>query len=159
MTVELKNTSGGKRAGDVEYFPSGRQTYLAPMPLPTSEHPFCPYISGYNETFLDFGGGEPNVFSYQIWLGGPFSCSCLTAFGFPLLAGFIFAILGSSAESIYYVIIDMFFATWRSAVGMWLLSSAICLFVWFQAHNLFTDRKSTRLNSSHITRSRMPSSA
>ena len=42
MTVALKNTSGGKRAGDVEYFPSGRQTYLAPLPLPTSEHPFCP---------------------------------------------------------------------------------------------------------------------
>ena len=81
MTVELKNTSGGKRAGDVEYFPSGRQTYLAPLPLPTNEHPFCPYISGYNDTFLDFGGGEPNVFSYQIWLGGPFTCSCLVAFG------------------------------------------------------------------------------
>ena len=146
MSGPVENSASNNRAGDVEYFPSGRQTYLAPLPLPTSEHPFCPYISGYNEIFLDFGGGEPNVFSYQIWLGGPFSCSCLVAFGFPLLAGFIFAILGSSAESIYYVIIDMFFATWGSAVGMWLLSSAICLFVWFQAHNLFTKVIPTRFN-------------
>ena len=134
MTGSVENNASNNRAGDVEYFPSGRQTYLAPLPLPSSEHPSCPYITGYNDTFLDIGGGEPNVFSYQIWLGGPFTCSCLAAFGVPLLIGFIFAILGSSTESIYYVIIDMFFATWGAAVGMWLLSSAICLFVWFQAH-------------------------
>ena len=75
MTVKLKNTTGGKRAGDVEYFPSGRQTYLAPLPLPlplpTSEHPFCPYISGYNETFLDFGGGEPMFFPIKYGWGDP----------------------------------------------------------------------------------------
>jgi len=53
MTVELKNIPEGKRAGDVEYFPSGHQTYLAPLPLPTSEHPFCPYISGYMEYELN----------------------------------------------------------------------------------------------------------
>ena len=45
MIAALKNTSVGKRGGDVEYFPSGRQTYLAPLPLPTSVQPFCPYIS------------------------------------------------------------------------------------------------------------------
>ena len=146
MTVELKNTSGDKRAGDVEYFPSGRQTYLAPLPLPTSEHPCCPYISGYNDTFLDFGGGQPNVFSYQLWLGGPFTCSCIAAFGFPLLAGFIIAVLGSDAEEVYYAIIDCFFATWRYAFVMWLLGSFIFLLVWFQAHNLFTKVIPTRFN-------------
>ena len=146
MTVDLKNTSGGKRAGDFEYFPSGRQIYLAPLPLPTSEHPCCPYISAYNDTFLDFGGGEPNVFSYQIWLGGPFTCACIAAYGFPLLAGFLFAVFGSNAQEVYHAIIDCFFAVWRYAVGMWLLSSAICLFVWFQAHNLFTKVIPTRFN-------------
>ena len=146
MTVELKSKSGAKRAGDVEYFPSGRQTYLAPLPLPTSEHPFCPYISGYNETFLDFGGGEPNVFSYQLWLGVPFTGACIVAFGFPLLAGFLFAVLGSNAEEIYHAIIGCFFAAWRYAVVMWLLGTFIFLLVWFQAHNLFTKVIPTRFN-------------
>ena len=146
MTVGLKSKSGVNRAGDVEYFPSGRQTYLAPLPLPTSEDPFCPYISSYNDTFMDFGGGEPNVFSYQLWLGGPFTGACIVAFGFPLLAGFLFAVLGSNAEEIYHAIIGCFFAAWRYAVVMWLLGTFIFLIVWFQAHNLFTKVIPTRFN-------------
>ncbi len=146
MSGSAENNASNNRAGDVGYFPSGHQTYLAPLPLPTSEHPFCPYISGYNDTFLDFGGGEPNVFSYQIWLGGPFTCSCIVAFGFPLLAGFLFAVFGSNAEEVYHAIIDCFFATWRYAVGMWLLGSFIFLLVWLQAHSLFTKVIPTRFN-------------
>ena len=34
-----------RRAGDVEPFLTGRKTYLAPLPLPTDAHPYCPYIS------------------------------------------------------------------------------------------------------------------
>ncbi|MQT92734.1 hypothetical protein [Pseudomonas helleri] len=66
-----------KVAGDLEQFSGGQQTYLAPLPLPTAAEPYCPYIGDYNDIYLDFGGGEPNVYSYQIWLGGPFSSSCL----------------------------------------------------------------------------------
>ena len=58
------------RAGDIEPFLTGRKTYLAPLPLPTDAHPYCPYISDINDVYLDFGGGNPNVFSYQLWLGG-----------------------------------------------------------------------------------------
>ena len=63
-TLPIKKTVV-QRAGDVEYFLSGRQTFLAPSPLPTGEHPLCPYISGYNDTFMDFGGGESAEFS--VW--------------------------------------------------------------------------------------------
>ncbi len=146
MTVGLKSKSGVNRAGDVEYFPSGRQTYLAPLPLPTCEHPFCPYISGYNDTFLDFGGGEPNVFSYQIWLGGPFTCACIAAFGFPLLGGCMGLMLDGNFEKSLQAMVGIFEASWGTALLMWLLSSAICLFVWFQAHNLFTKVIPTRFN-------------
>ena len=111
MSGAKQNNVSHNRAGDVEYLNSSRQSYIAPLPLPTSEHPCCPYISGYNDIFLDFGGGEPNIFSYQIWLGGPFTCSCIAAFGFPLLAGFLFAVLGSNAEEVYHAIIGCFFAT------------------------------------------------
>ena len=98
MNRSLENNASNNRAGDVEYFPSGRQTYLAPLPLPSSEHPFCPYISGYNSTFMDFGGGQPNVFSYQIWLGVPFTCSCLVTFGAPILGFFMGLLLDGNFE-------------------------------------------------------------
>ena len=146
MSGAIENSASNNSAGDVQYFPSGRQTYLAPLPLPTCEHPFCPYISGYNDTFLDFGGGEPNVFSYQIWLGGPFTCSFLVAFGFPLLGGFMGLMLDGNFERSLQAMVGIFGASWGTALLMWSLSSAICLFVWFQAHNLFTKVIPTRFN-------------
>jgi len=76
------------RAGDVEPFPSGHTTYLAPLPLPTEASPYSPYVSDLNDTYLDFGGGMPQVFSWQVALGGPFSGAVLVLFGGRLLLGF-----------------------------------------------------------------------
>ena len=135
-----------KQAGDIEYFASGRQTYLAPLPLPTGAEPYCPYISDYNDVYLDFGGGEPNVFSYQMNLGLPFTSACLAAFGFPLFIGLSFALLGSDAEDVRYAVSDSFSAIWGIAIKMWLAGSAICLYVWFEHHNLFTKVIPTRFN-------------
>jgi hypothetical protein len=135
-----------KQAGDIEYFASGRQTYLAPLPLPTGAEPYCPYISDYNEAYLDFGGGEPNVFSYQVWLGGPFSCACLIAFGFPLVGGFLGLTLGYGAEESWVSMMEIFSATWGLAIELWLVTSAICLYVWFKNHNIFTQVIPTRFN-------------
>ena len=146
MNRSVENNASNNRAGDVEYFPAGRQTYLAPLPLPTSEHPFCPYISGYNETFMDFGGGQPNVFSYQLWLGGPFTCSCLVALGGPLLGGFIGLMLDGNFEKSWQFMVEIFLELFASAFGMWLLGTSIFLLVWFQAHNLFTKVIPTRFN-------------
>jgi len=50
------------RAGDIEPFPSGYTTYLAPLPLPTEASPHSPYVSDLNDTYLDFGGGIPKYF-------------------------------------------------------------------------------------------------
>ena len=146
MSASGENNASSNRAGDVEYFPSGHQTYLAPLPLPTSEHPFCPYISGYNDTFLDFGGGEPNVFSYQIWLGGPFTCSCLVAFGGPLLGGLFGIVFGNNFERILQSMAGIYGASSVPALGMWLLGSFIFFFVWLYHHNLFTKVIPTRFN-------------
>ena len=69
------------RAGDVEQFPSGYTTYLAPLPLPTEASPYSPYVSDLNDTYLDFGGGLPQVFSWQMTLGGPFTVATLVLLG------------------------------------------------------------------------------
>ena len=44
-----------RQAGDMEPFPSGRITYLAPLPLPTQSPPHCPYVGELNDVYLDFG--------------------------------------------------------------------------------------------------------
>ena len=135
-----------KKAGDIEYFASGRQTYLAPLPLPTGAEPYCPYISDYNEAYLDFGGGEPNVYSYQIWLGGPFSCACFSAFGFPLLLWLIGLALGYSSAESFDFSLEYFVFAWKYSAFMWLAGSAMCFYVWLQAHKLFTQVIPTRFN-------------
>ena len=135
-----------RRAGDIEPFLTGRKTYLAPLPLPTDAHPYCPYISDINDVYLDFGGGKPNVFSYQLWLGAPFSSSCFVAFGFPMISGFVAALLDFSPELVRELIEDVFFTSWPIAIMSWLFSTAICLIVWLKAHKLFTEIIPTRFN-------------
>ena len=135
-----------KKAGDFELFPAGRQTYLAPLPLPTKVQPCCPYISDYNDICLDSGGGRPNVYSYQIWLGIPFSSACIMAFGFPLFCWVMFLALGGSSTESWEFAVDSFYAVWGYALFMWLSGSAMCLYVWLEAHKLFTSVIPTRFN-------------
>ena len=135
-----------QRAGDVEYFTSGRQTYLAPFPMPTSEHPFCPYISGYNDAFMDFGGGQPKVFSYQFNLGVPFTFSCLVAFGIPLLGGLLMLMLGDTFQDGWGSVKGIFLVSWHYAFISWFFFSAIFLVIWLYHHNLFTKVIPTRFN-------------
>src|SRR5690606_8597316 len=62
------------KAGDTQPFPSGKITYLAPLPLPT-QHPAQDYshaVGELNDTYLDFGTGLPQVFGWQVLLGLPF---------------------------------------------------------------------------------------
>ncbi|NMY38325.1 MULTISPECIES: hypothetical protein [unclassified Pseudomonas] len=135
-----------RRAGDVEPFLTGRKTYLAPLPLPTDAHPYCPYISDINDVYLDFGGGKPNVPSYQLWLGAPFTFACFVAFGFPMISGFLAVLNDFSPDLVREVIEDVFFFSWPIAIMMWLFITAMCLFVWLKAHKHFTEVIPTRFN-------------
>ena len=138
--------SSSKHSGDVEYFPSGRLTYLAPLPLPTGAQPYCPYISGYSDTYLDFRGGEPNVFSYQLILGVPFTSACIVAFVFPLVMGFMGLTIESSAEEVTAFMFEFFLAIRIYAFYTWLAGSVLCFIPWLHAHNLFTKVIPTRFN-------------
>ncbi|WP_336353637.1 hypothetical protein [Pseudomonas atacamensis] len=57
-----------RRAGDVEPFPSGKTTYLAPLPLPTPMPPYGPHIGELNDVYMDFGLGQPQAFMWQMTL-------------------------------------------------------------------------------------------
>ena len=134
------------RAGDIKKMLTGTETYLAPLPLPTDAQPYCPYISDFNDVYLDFGGGKPNVFSYQLNLGGPFTFSCLLAFGSPVVGGFLGLVLDYPREDVADAVKGIFLAAWPVALAMWFFSTAICLYVWFQAHALYTKVIPTRFN-------------
>ena len=135
-----------KKAGDIELFPGGGQTYLAPLPLPTEAEPCCPYISDYNDTYLDFGGGEPNVYSYQIWLGVPFTSACLMSLGGSLLVWLMALALGDSATESWEFSVSYFLSAWKLSAFMWFAGSAMCFYVWLGAHKLFTSVIPTRFN-------------
>ena len=147
-SIEKKNspTPTPPRAGDIESFLTGRTTYLAPLPLPTNAHPYCPYISDINDVYLDFGGGNPQVFSYQLWLGGPFTCACIMAIGFPVLFFFLAALEGANAIESWDFAAGFFWAVLEHAIYMWLFGTTICLFVWLHHHKLFTEIIPTRFN-------------
>ena len=57
---------GVKKAGDIEPFPSGKITYLSPLPLPAPIPPYGPHIGELNQGYMDFGLGSPQVFSWQV---------------------------------------------------------------------------------------------
>lgn len=71
LSTQQPISGAPKKAGDIEYFSFGRQTYLAPLPLPTEAEPCCPYISDYNDTYLDFGGGERMFIHIKYGWAGP----------------------------------------------------------------------------------------
>lgn len=135
-----------KRAGDIEYFPAGQKTYLAPLPLPTGAQPYCPYISDYNDIYLDFGGGIPNVFSYQVNLGGPLAGTCLMTLGFSILFWFWGVFQGESAVESWLFARDYFWAAWPYGFKTWLAASTIFFAIWLYHHLLFIRVIPTRFN-------------
>lgn len=76
------------QAGEVESFPTGRLTYLAPKPLPTGALPvdYGRAVGTVTDHFLDFGVGNSFAFAWQMVLGGPFFGLLMGALVIPLLA-------------------------------------------------------------------------
>lgn len=76
------------QAGEIESFPTGRLTYLAPKPLPTGELPvdYGRAVGTVTDRYLDFGVGNSFAFAWQMVLGGPFGLFLLFAVIGPLLA-------------------------------------------------------------------------
>ena len=135
-----------RRAGDIEPFLTGRTTYLAPLPLPTDAHPYCPYISDINDVYLDFGGGKPNVFTYQLSLGMPFFCALFIGLGGPLLVLLWGLFYGYNLKESWEFAVDLFWFSREYAFYIWLSGSILCLPAWLHHHKLFTEVIPTRFN-------------
>ena len=121
MTLETPKAdiANAPRAGKVESFPSGRLTFLAPLPLPTglppTDHGHA--VGEVNDRYLDFGVGLPPVFGWQVTLGGPFGLFVMVAFVCPMTAFLMFYWLGNGlpdAIHAFWGVIEISF--W---IGFW----------------------------------------
>ena len=135
-----------RRAGDVEPFPSGKITYLAPLPLPTALPPHGPHIGELNEVYMDFGLGSPQVFMWQMTLGGPFSGAFSIAFLFPLIGGFMFFVFGMGWDDISHAIEGIFHETYGLALVTGFVTLLIGLGVWHHNHKKRLQIIPTRFN-------------
>ena len=144
--VPTPHLEQSRKAGDVEPFPSGRITYLAPLPLPTPLPPHGPHIGELNEVYMDFGLGSPEVFSWQVILGGPFSGAFMIAFLFPLFTGFLGVIFGYGRADIWDSMTGIFHEGHGYALVTGFCSLFIGLCVWLHNHNKRAEIIPTRFN-------------
>jgi hypothetical protein len=135
-----------KQAGDVEPFPSGRTTYLAPLPLPTQLPPHCPYVGELNDVYLEFGLGSPQAFSWQVTLGGPFNGFVMLSFLLPLIGGLIVMLMGAELPEVWEVIVGTHRAGWGLSVGVSCYALLMFLLIWFYMHNKYEEIIPTRFN-------------
>ncbi|MCX4217311.1 DNA-binding protein [Pseudomonas sp. MCal1] len=148
-----------RRAGDIEPFPSGKITSLAPLPLPTLMPPYGPHIGELNDGYMDFGLGTPQVFMWQVTVGLPFSGMFLVAFLFPLIGGFMFLLFGMGWDDISHAIKGIFDESFGLALlgGFWALS--ICIGVWHHNHKKRASIIPTRFNRQRCEVCFMPEGA
>jgi hypothetical protein len=144
--IAVPHLEQSRKAGDVEPFPCGKITYLAPLPLPTPLPPHGPHIGELNEVYMDFGLGSPQVFMWQMTLGGPFSITFSVIFLFPLFTGFLGIIFGYGWEDIWDSMIGMFDEGRGNALVVSPLMLLICLGVWLHNHNKRAEIIPTRFN-------------
>lgn len=135
-----------RRAGDVEPFPSGKTTYLAPLPLPTPMPPYGPHIGELNDVYMDFGLGQPQVFMWQMTLGGPFATSFSVLFLFPVITGFLGIIFGFGQEAIWASMLAIFEEACENTVFTGPFTLFIGLGVWHHVHKKRLSLIPTRFN-------------
>ncbi|MEB0080361.1 hypothetical protein QN406_25375, partial [Pseudomonas sp. MH10out] len=126
--------------------PSGRVTYLAPLPLPTQAPTHCPYVGELNDVYLDFGLGCPQVFAWQVTLGAPFNGFMMLSFGLPLFSGLIGILVGYDLSEAWALIVGTHGVSLDSSIGITLFCSTISFLIWFYVHNKYEEIIPTRFN-------------
>ncbi|WP_244900111.1 hypothetical protein [Oceanimonas baumannii] len=117
------------QAGDRTTFAGGRVNYLAPMPLSTGEpgQDYAHAVGEINDTYLTFGVGLPQVFSWQLNIGGGIVGGVLlTMFSTPLVISFMTMMMGASIVELK----DIF---WRIFEVTFVIGSIVTITVWLLA--------------------------
>nr|WP_315448992.1 hypothetical protein [uncultured Pseudomonas sp.] len=135
-----------RKAGYIEPFSGGKITYLAPLPLPTTIPPHGPHIGKLNDAYMDFGLGSPQVFSWQLMLGGAFTGAIIVTVLFPLFTGLLGIIFGYGHEAIRESVIGMFEVGYENELIAGPLIVLICLAVWYHNHKKRASIIPTRFN-------------
>jgi hypothetical protein len=135
-----------RNAGDIETFPGGKITYLAPLPLPTPLLPHGPHIGELNDVCMDFGLGSPQIFSWQVILGLPFSGTFMVTFLFPLIGGLMFFLFGMGWDDISHAIQGIFYESYGLALITGFSTLLIGLAVWHHNHKKRLHIIPTRFN-------------
>jgi hypothetical protein len=99
-----------------------------------------------NDVYMDFGLGSPQVFSWQVVLGGPFSVAFSIAFLFPLFTGFLGVIFGYGWEDIWDSVTGIFDEGYGYALVTGFSALAILLCTWLHYHNKRAAIIPTRFN-------------
>jgi hypothetical protein len=144
--ISTSQIESHRKAGDVEPFPGGNATYLAPLPLPTPISPYGPHIGRLNDTYMDFGLGSPQVFSWQLILGGSFTGAFMVIVLFPLFTGLLGIIFGYGHEAIWESVIGMFEEGYESELIAGPFILLIGLAVWHHNHKKRASIIPTRFN-------------
>ncbi|MFD2883550.1 hypothetical protein ACFS4T_15480 [Pseudomonas lini] len=136
-----------RKAGDVEPFPSGQITYLAPLPLPTVMPAHGPHIGDLNEVYMDFGLGSPQVF----FMAGHFRitvqwCFLDRIFLISLFIGFMFFVFGMGWDDVSHAIKGVFNEAYGIALITGFSAFAILLCTWLHTHNKRAAIIPTRFN-------------
>lgn len=150
MTLETPKAdiANAPSAGKVETFPSGRLTFMAPLPLPTGLPPMDHghAVGEVNDRYLDFGVGLPSAFGWQVTLGTPFAGFLLIAIVFPLtvfVGGHIFGNGWDDALRGFRAAFDFGFWIGLLGGGFFLL---LGLAIWYNQHLKYKTVMPTRFN-------------
>ncbi|WP_081997857.1 hypothetical protein [Pseudomonas sp. 11/12A] len=148
-----------RKAGDIEPFPSGKMTYLAPLPLPTPMPPYGPHIGELNDVYMDFGLGSPQIFSWQVIFGGPLTMTFMFAFLLPLFSFFFGLVLGYDLLYSWEFAEQVFFPSSELGLQTAFVLLSIGLAVWHHNHKKRATLTPTRFNRQRREVCFMPSGA
>jgi len=137
---------GVKKAGDIEPFPTGKITYLAPLPLPTAMPPYGPHIGAFNDGYMDFGLGSLEVFPWQLIIGGTTAGTFIVLVLFPLFTGLLGILFGYGNEAIWESMVGLFEVALETELISSPLILLICLSVWLHVHKKRLSLIPTRFN-------------
>ncbi|MGY1893065.1 hypothetical protein [Pseudomonas sp. SDT291_1_S447] len=135
-----------RKAGDTEPFPSGKITYLAPLPLPTPMPPYGPHIGELNGEYMDFGLGSPQIFSWQVILGGPLTMTFIWSVLLPIFSFCFGLVLGYDWLYSWEFAEQLFFPSSKLGLLTAFAMLSIGLAVWHHNHKKRASIIPTRFN-------------